>query len=280
MSSCALSQRPASAWLRDLVCCYAREIRATRIMLMLQGYADDSGSDGHRKPYVLAGLVLPVERWAQFADDWRVQLERPPTIEYFKMFEAVERVGQFQGVQPEIRDRKIRDVLEVIDSHTPKGIYSVLQWDEFRTLMSAHLSGPLANPYPYLFSLLFDALAKYQQDAGIFPEETDFDFDEQGGAGKFCLSTYDTLKTALSENAPDFRKMMGRLPIMLDDKKVLPLQAADLFAWAMRRYRDKDADDLKWRWVIERLAPHVAWGMGYDANSFRFLLAEKKRILG
>jgi len=248
-------------------------------MLMLQGYADDSGSDGQRRPYVLAGFVLPVEKWAQFADDWKAQLDRPPAIAYFRMFEAVERIGQFEWIQPEIRDRKIRDLLDVIDAHKPKGIYSVLQWDEFRALMATNLTGHLANPYPYLFGLLFDALAKYQQDAAIFPEETDFDFDEQGEAGKFCLSIYDKIKAALAENSPEMGEMMGRIPIMLNDKKVRPLQAADMFAWAMRRYRDKDAEDPKWKWVIERFVPHIAWGMGYDEDSFRFLLEEKKKLM-
>ncbi|HVZ84382.1 MAG TPA: DUF3800 domain-containing protein [Terracidiphilus sp.] len=246
---------------------------------MLQGYADDSGSDGKRMPYVLAGLVLPVEQWAQFADDWKAQLARSPAIEYFKMFEAVERIGQFQGVQPEIRDRKIRDLLEVVDAHKPKGIYSVLRWDEFRTIMAPTLTGYLTNPYPYLFGLLFDALAKYQRDAGIFPEETDFDFDEQGEAGKYCLSTYDKLKSALTEGAPENSRMMGRIPMMLNDKRVLPLQVADMFAWAMRRYRDPTAEKSKWQWVIDRFILHAGWGMQYDASSFRFLLEEKKKWL-
>jgi hypothetical protein len=277
---CVQSQRSTSDRIRDLVCGYAREIRLRRIMLMLQGYADDSGSDGKREPYVLGGFVLPVEKWAAFSDDWKTQLDRAPAIDYFKMFEAVERNGQFQGVQPEIRDRKIRDLLEVIDAHKPKGIYSVLQWSEFRELMATNLSGHLANPYPYLFGLLFDALAKYQRDAGIFPEETDFDFDEQGEAGKFCLATYDILKAALSDGSPEIRKMMGRMPIMLDDKRYLPLQAADMFAWSMRRYRDKDAENSKWEWVIERFVPHVAWGIGYNSESFEFLLKERDKFTG
>jgi hypothetical protein len=62
---------------------------------MLQGYVDDSGSDGQQPPYVLAGFLMPVEKWAQFADDWKFQLDRQPAIEYFKMSEACSRVEQF-----------------------------------------------------------------------------------------------------------------------------------------------------------------------------------------
>jgi hypothetical protein len=66
--------------------------------------------------------------------------------------------------------------------------------------------------------------------------------------------------------------------MMLDDKKALPLQAADMFAWTVRRYRDKQVTDPRWDWLVQRMAKLVGWGMGYDLESFRILLEEKENF--
>jgi len=275
---CVQSQRPASAWVHDLVCCYAGDIRRKRLMAMLQGYVDDSGSDGLRIPYVLAGFILPAEKWEAFSDHWHSQLERSPRIEYFKMSEAYERNGQFLGIQPEIRDRKIRDLLEVIDCHKPIGICSYMRWSDFRNELEPHMDGQMKNPYHYLFPLIFDAIEKYQRKTGIFPEATDVDFDDQGSAGQFALETYPRVKLLSERETPEIARMMGRIPMMLNDKKVLPLQAADMLAWNIRRDQDINLKGDKLGWVFERLAPHIAFGLGYSVESFRMMLERKRQL--
>ena len=71
-------------------------------------------------------------------------------------------------------------------------------------------------------------MAAYQKDLGIFPESMDFDFDEQGKAGWVAQRAFPCAK----QNMPKpFKEMLGRIPIMLDDKKFVPLQAADMWAW-------------------------------------------------
>lgn len=255
----------ASFYIRALVCGYAKEIRLSRLMLMLQGYADDSGSDGLRAPYILAGFVLPVEKWAAFSDDWDKALRRDPSVQYFKMAEAAARDGQFEGMQEEFVLNKIHEFLSVIETHQPDGLYSWLSWKNFRYYLDDHIPEGMANPYQLLFPSIFDVLLFYQKRKGIFPEPTDFDFDEQGEAGRFAQMLYPRVK---ANAEPGVRQMLGRIPLMLDDKNVLPLQAADMLAWTIRREFDPEDKEKRWHWLYEKLDAHVWYGAEFAKRSF------------
>jgi len=241
---------------------------------MLQGYVDDSGSDEGSSAFVLAGFMMDAESWANFSDDWEVQLKRTPSIDYFKMSETISRTGQFQGWRPEFVLCKVKDLLAVVEKHNPVGIGSYLYWPEFMQHMRPHVQGELRNPYQLLFGAVFESIEKHQRAQGIFPQPVDIDFDDQGSAGHFALQMYPKFKEA---SAPETRKMLGRMPIMLDDKQVLPLQAADMLAWNIRRKLDGDTE---WKWLYERLEPFFSLALGYRPESYATLLSERKRVFG
>jgi hypothetical protein len=70
-----------------------------------------------------------------------------------------------------------------------------------------------------------------------FLQPVDFIFDEQGKQIGRALEAWKNFVEAAS---PDDQARMGRRPISGDDKIDIPLQAADLLAWRMRReYMDK-----------------------------------------
>jgi hypothetical protein len=58
--------------------------------------------------------------------------------------------------------------------------------------------------------------------------ECDYIFDEQGLVGIFASEVFKLLKNE------SLRQRLDSLPIFRDDKRVLPLQAADLYAWNVR----------------------------------------------
>ena len=72
--------------------------------------------------------------------------DRPPAIKYFKMAEAYNRIGEFLLIQPEIRTRKVRDLVEVIEMHKPVGVYSAVDWKEFRAVYEPFVEGPARGP--------------------------------------------------------------------------------------------------------------------------------------
>ncbi len=223
---------------------------------MLKAYADDSGSDGSGAPYFLAGFLMGSEHWAEFSDAWKVQLDRSPQIDYFRMFEAHNGSGQFakrEFFQREVRERKVRDLLEVIESCGPFGIFSTVDWREFRSSHKPFVSGAATNPYHCLVPWLLDSVMAWQQFNEAFPAPVDFIFDEQGEKLAHTVrSVYPQVKACVSESVAE---MMGGLPEMKDDRKCLPLQAADMLAWNLRRHYDPRREDDRWEWLYARLKP-------------------------
>lgn len=242
---------------------------------MLQGYADDSGSDGSRAPYVLGGYIMEAEKWAAFSDDWDAELRREPVIKYFKMAEAHNGSGQFFGVPIEFRKYKARNLVEIIHKHDPTGLFSILNWEQFRKILMPHTpAGPVTNPYSLLYYVLFDAIIVYERQKGILPEVVQFDFDEQGEAGEFARMIYPSLKSYFQSTNPEIYKMLGRTPDQLDDELVLPLQAADMLAGTIRRSADPqkpDPDD-DWGWLHVEIYKTIWHGAVVTDESLRGLI--------
>jgi len=206
---------------------------------MLQGYIDESGSEPSSKVFLLAGFILEAEEWAKFSDEWDFQLHRALNIDYFKMSEAFSREGQFQGWNPEFVLCKIKDLLSVIEHYKPVGISCLIDWRDYRNEFGPLAVENLSGPYALLFQLVFQAIKAQQKSAGIYPTPVDVDFDDQGKVGQFALQLYQDMK---KQFPPTWKQMLGRIPIMLDEKKILPLQAADMLAWVERRIVIKEAD--------------------------------------
>lgn len=231
--------------------------RENRLLLMLQGYIDDSGSDGTRIPFVLAGYILAAEKWADFSDAWKSELERKPRIKYFKMNEAVSGDGQFKGLSEEFRKCKVRDLIAIINRYKPSGICVFAKWDEWKQLIEPYVPRISKYPYTALFMLMLDAVVSYEKSIGIFPEKIQLDFDEQGDIGRLTLQWYSIINQFFH---PDLAQIISRTPTMLNDKEYVALQAADLLAWAIRRDLDPTDKIIKgWEWVYSELRPTV-WG--------------------
>jgi Protein of unknown function (DUF3800) len=239
-----------------LVCGLPKKLREERLLLMLQGYFDDSGSDGTRPPFVLAGYILPAERWALFSDAWADELKKEPRIEYFKMREANNSSGQFALVPREFIRYKVRNLLSLIHEHNVHGIDTWLLWDEFRAFNDGLIRPAKDQPYSPLFFGIMDNIVEYQLTNGIFPSKIQVDFDEQGGAGMFAIESYHhMLKTCEEQGIElDHKKIIEGTPRMLGDKDYLGLQAADMLAWCIRHSLDnKNWAEGEWGWLCKDL---------------------------
>ena len=272
------SQPSVSDRIRWLVCGLPSPLRQERLLLMLQGYFDDSGSDQRKEqPFVLAGYILQAEKWAKFSDDWRAECQRPPQIEYFKMFEAADASGEFASVQYDIRRYKILKLIEVIHRHELHGLCAHFKWCEWRDF-SRSLRGPAKDqPYASLFFLMIDVVKMYQENLGIFPQKSQLDFDNQGKWGRFAIDWYGRM---MDDSQPfcfsrEYREILEGTPHQLDDKQYVPLQAADMLAWAIRRkiddtiIGDPGLVGPDFSWVYEELYPDLWGGLGYCQESWR-----------
>jgi hypothetical protein len=218
----------------------ARE-RHSWVLVMWEAYVDESGFDGKSPAYVLAASVAPVAHWLGFADDWDKALRMRPRIEYFKANEAMRLRGEFLHWSKESRDEKVAILRGVISDHNVNNFTcSVPRADFHRVVDSSELAKrQFGTPYRFLFWKLIPELMQHLDDGGV-SDRVKFVFDQQVMEQFGLLSEWQTFyeRTWLGQK---LKKRIAGTPAFEDDKKFLPLQAADLAAWiCCRRYQETE----------------------------------------
>jgi hypothetical protein len=250
-------------------------------MMLLQGYFDDSGSHPEGGWYVLAGFIAPAGSWKPFSDAWEAVLRKYPAIEYFKMSEAHNLTGQFAGWPAPLRDQKVFELAEVIEKYAVARIAAVVSQQDYNN----HIKGvspwqELDDPYFMLFYQIIVLTAHFIKNLedrnypglDFSNAEIDFVFDEQGKIGLNALSWWDVLKQALD---PQFVRFLGSSPIFRSDRRVLPLQAADLYAWHARHvFEGGDVTGIRTQAVIKTLQKIPPYGGHVTAEQMRQSLPE------
>lgn len=88
----------------------------------------------------------------------------------------------------------------------------------------------VAKPYLWAFKGVINGLAQHQREWGL-TEPVDFIFDERPEK-KDVLEGWEVHRQTVPD---EVRFIMGRPPVFADDEEVLPLQAADMWAWCCRK---------------------------------------------
>lgn len=198
---------------------------------MVQAYIDDSiSADG--VVYVLAGYLAPAQNWAAFSDEWQQFRDMKPAISYFKMNDAMGLDGEFKFWSKQARDEKLSLLFGVIGDHATASVSCTLRTTDFKAVFGKDKSVPrqLRSPYYFLLYGMMQALAEHRDRLKI-TEPIDFIFDEQVIEKDRIMKDWELFKQA----SPVPLKLIGDPPIFRDDKRVLPLQAADMYAWRMRK---------------------------------------------
>ncbi|MEI9927980.1 MAG: DUF3800 domain-containing protein [Sphingomonas sp.] len=204
--------------------------RNRRLILALQAYIDDSGKDDP-PVYILAGYIAPAEVWAEFSDRWNEALTAAPAISYFKMKEAFRRTGEFSGFSVAERDAKLDVLSGLVTNLIPIGIYTGTNHEEYADLFFGKVSTMFDNPYYLLcFSLIREALIWHELTDQKEPIQ--FIFDRQLGMEGNLIEGFANLAEISDDN---LKRRIAGLPVYADDKDSLPLQAADMLAWHVRR---------------------------------------------
>lgn len=202
-------------------------------------YFDDSGSDTSKRDLVFAGLVNRDDAWEQFGMEWSVALAKPPAITHLKMVEAKGLRGQFAGWSRDARDQKLQTLTEVLNRFRPPWTFDIsISRAEYETHVSPASPRGLSTPY---FAITFGAVstvARYLASEGAVAPVR-FVFDEQNGVDKDVALFFDFMV----ENLDVVSRKLIKLPIDYgDDTRNIPLQAADMLAWHIRRQREGNAD--------------------------------------
>ena len=218
---------------------------ARRVLVMLQAYIDDSIDDG-KGIWVLAGYIADASEWAQFSKEWEELLQLlPPTrsgVRRFKMSEVAaseELMNYLPAFYAVIEKYVMASVSCKISSHDLKRIQSRLfvpdvqvDWEKF------------TSPYFVTFRCLMDMFHSRRAELAEWipdDEKIDFFFDYHSDSGAVAAMWDNYMR----ERPEETRKYYGGQPSFRNDESLLPLQAADFWAWWVRKwYRDNAPEKL------------------------------------
>lgn len=225
-----------------------RPASAVRLQIMaLQAFMDESENAPHGD-FVLAGHIAPAENWASFSKEWERLLPMATLAEdgtyQFKMREMAS--------SPE-RMARVSAFYWLIEKYVTASLSCRISLDDFQTAYERinetcdRLNvtvdwGDWQNPYFFTFRTLMDGFHQKRDDfAKIIPlsEQVDFYFDDRAEK-RVIFAAWDEY---IESTSKDVRKFYGAHPRFEDDRRFLPLQAADLWAWWVRRWYEEDASD-------------------------------------
>ncbi|WP_198141062.1 DUF3800 domain-containing protein [Polaromonas sp. JS666] len=191
---------------------------------MLQAYIDDSGSDKRSdKRLVLAGYIQTAEAWSSFSDEWAAVLAAAPALKSLHMTD-------FGGFTKEEREGKIDALAAVLAKYKPISIECSVSSRDYKELLRDAVPYDLRHPYFPCFVGVLYGVAKALEAEGL-KGPVDLIFDIQGNVGPLSALWY----TPLKHSDPLLASTLGGPPIFRSDDDVLPLQAADMLAWHVRR---------------------------------------------
>ncbi|HWA95971.1 MAG TPA: DUF3800 domain-containing protein [Terracidiphilus sp.] len=196
----------------------------------MKAFIDDSGSGGDSPWFVLAGYLGTVDAWDKFDRPWLAVLDGPPKIEYFKSSEAesLRSDGQWKGITAEQRNRRIDALIQVIGDHATQPFCVRLQQKDYDEVIKQWVPPMWQNPYYFLFIGFLSSVTSINKFLGG-GKQIEFIFDHNNQVKKPSLKLY--------EQVAHLSQFAGRIrDIHYEDEKIfLPLQAADLIAWQIRR---------------------------------------------
>jgi len=205
------------------------------VVLELQAFIDDS----YRKDgvFVLAGYVASAEAWAKFAKDWEQLLP---------LFGRRKRNGKYHFKMSEMAHQLDRVVPfhKTIEQHIGVSLAYQMRLDDLErakrriVIEGSHLVWKL-NPFKFAFRELLKHfhLARIGENRELLqrrlPSERpiDFYFDKESSSSEI----YDVWERFVATRPENIRHLYGSMPRFEDDEIFLPLQAADFWAWWVRK---------------------------------------------
>ena len=262
----------ASDYVRSLESGLSFGKRNKRWLVILQAYIDDSGTQGREPFFCLGGFISTSDNWARFSDEWQSQLDAKPAIPYFSMHSAFfPEKGPFKGWKQQDIEMRVSEFVKIIKNYAMVRVCTVLRRDDYEQVIRGRLPFPpeIDHPYFLCFWMLVFAVIRFQQYYK-WNTQIDFFFDEQGKMGIETVKWHSWIKTVAPKN---FKPYIGSPPIFRDDRKFLPLEAADLYAWVVRRYfRDNKVIFMPIRNELESLSDMQSIERLIDAHSLNDLM--------
>lgn len=217
--------------------------------MLIQAFVDESGSQNQNKNFVLAGLVSEATGWAQFSDEWRACLDQAPSIPAFKMRDAAKLSGHFGSFKRKERDEKITALAAIINRHVRFVMYAAVDMESHgESWGGKNLPKPMNEIYFWPYHVMIMGLCMDLWDHGI-REPFEIIFDNQEIFGLRARKFYPMVAEIMRIKYPEESKILPVDPMFKPDDQFLPLQAADFFAYCLRRNTDNPDEEL-FHWTL------------------------------
>lgn len=208
--------------------------RRSRYMAMLTAYLDESRTDEGKAYPVIGGYLAPVEAWLAFSSEWKAILRE----EGIPCFHAAECWGNIKKSVFEDRqkwtmrekERLIGRLLTVVEAHVFRGVVSSLDNQAYLKLIgdrkaSRHKHGSQYELCGFSTAIL---VGEFAESKSPFP--ISFVFDQ----GNRYRHQFERGYEIVRRGPQPFVRFLGPLTFA-SDERVVPLQAADLYAWTLAR---------------------------------------------
>jgi hypothetical protein len=250
--------------------------RKRRIIVPIQAFVDESGGGKH---FVMAGLIADSESWIEFSDEWRVCLDQPPAIKVFKMRDAAGLSGAFYKWTKEDRDNRLRQLARIINRYAVITTHSVIDLDAFEEVWKKQRWSPQNDVYFWPFHNTIMAACFALWDRGI-REKFEIIFDENVIFGPRARVWYPVIREGMRIREPEAFTIMPVDPLFRSDDEFLPIQAADLFAWCIRRATDQGGD-AGFEWLLDEMkdVQVTEYSQYYDRERMEAVSADALRQL-
>lgn len=230
-------------FIRALTCGMTAHDRERRLLATLRAYVDESGSAGRDGIFVMAGLVAFVMDWEEAAQSWETVLRSGTPVPFFRTasFRSKEWRSEHK-LSVDDANSKAESLAQAV--RYPPLLFSVccsVQKTDYREIIAdsgvCNKAGKigklwLKTPYAYCFNNVISlTLEMIVSKLGIVGDVVDFVFDRNDSLFDASNEMLRELRKVLKPEG--WRETLGDA-IPGDDRKLLPLQAADLLAGKLK----------------------------------------------
>ena len=217
-----------------------------RSYMVLQTFIDESFDE---ERFVLVGYLSTPQRWAELSAEWEelLPLVSVPDEEGFREFK-MEEIAK----SPE-RISHVPAFYRLIEKHVQQAVSVTFNIADLtsalariklqrKTVSGEWVHYPLkieqwGNPYLFAFRQLVDHLNRHRADFKKLPadQKPEIIADERRDKRPILLSWDEVI----GQLPPDEARLFGNIPLFEDSRQFPPLQAADLWAWWVRRWSNE-----------------------------------------
>lgn len=211
--------------------------------MALRAYIDESADGLGSHTAVMAGYVAKPEAWDNFSAEWKEELDRQKK----PFFSATKKIFSGGG-----STRNAEKFYRIIERHADFGISVTTNIPNYRKLMD-RIDFPaefreieefkkLKDPFALMYQAFIELSLHDKETLLHIYEPIDFIFDETSKYKELISRSFKYTHYSATKVGIPLEKL-GAMPIFEDDKKSLPLQAADLLA---RLVRNTEVIGVQW----------------------------------